>query len=410
MKSRFVISMISMTVIALMTAVSLSSEPSKIPEETLYRNELAQSVNSFSFETFKKLCDSEKSNLFISPLSISYALGMTYNGAVNETRSEMNDVLKYSGLTDSQLNMGYMALIRYLENLDPDVRLAIANSIWYNSDFTLKQEFIQQNKRAFEAEIDGLDFSRPSSVDRINDWVADNTNGKIEQIVSPPLSPEMVLFLINAVYFNGTWQEKFDPARTREEAFYLADGSTIQWKMMHQKADHGYLLGDFYQSVDLGYGEGNYRMAVFVPHDSVGVDAFIDKFDQDFWQNWLAGRDHGEVILTLPRIKLSYSKILNDPLIAMGMKRAFSPRTAQFDAISNQDIFIDQVLHKTFVQIDEKGTEAAAATSVGMALSAAPMNKPVTIRVDRPHVFAIYEIETETILFMGRIMEPVWED
>ncbi|MBD3382775.1 MAG: serpin family protein [candidate division Zixibacteria bacterium] len=410
MKSRYLIAVLSMVTISLMATASLSSEPSKIPEETLYRNELARSINSFSFATFKKMCASERGNLFISPLSISYALGMTFNGASGSTRSEMKDVLMYSELSDAELNMGYMALIRYLENLDPDVRLAIANSIWYNSDFTLKQEFIQQNKQAFEAEIDGLDFSRPSSVDRINDWVADNTNGKIEQIVSPPLSPDMVLFLINAVYFNGTWQEKFDPARTREEPFYLADGDTLRWKMMNQTVDHGYLLGDTYQSVDLGYGDGNYRMALFVPHDTVAVGSFVADFNQDFWQNWLSGRDHGEVILTLPRIKLSYSKILNDILIAMGIERAFSAQMAEFDKISNQDIFIDQVLHKTFVQVDEKGTEAAAATSVGMALSAAPMNKPVTIRVDRPYVFTIYEVETETILFMGKVMQPVWEE
>lgn len=338
-------------------------------------------------------------NIFISPLSISIALTMTYNGAVGETERAMAEVLEIDALDLSTINRSNRALRNSLENPDPKVDISIANSIWYRQGIVFNPDFLERNRLFFGAEVAALDFSAPQATGIINEWVDTNTNGKIEKIVDR-INPQTLLFLINAIYFKGNWQDEFDPSRTRQGIFHLMDGSEKRVQVMRREGEYPYFRGENFEATSLPYGAGRMSMYIFLPDRNSNLNKFMRNLNEANWEDWLSQLQDRRQEMVLPRFKLEYEVNLNDTLEALGMGIAFGGG-ADFSGMG-PNLFISEVRHKTFVELNEEGTEAAAVTAVVGVKSLPP-----AFRVDRPFFFTIYDAETETILFMGTVTEPM---
>ncbi|MBN2601263.1 MAG: serpin family protein, partial [Candidatus Marinimicrobia bacterium] len=259
---------------------------------------LKESSNQFGLTLFRKIAETEPNeNIFLSPLSVSMALGMTYNGANSTTLEAMHETLEYGDLTIQEVNESYLSLITLLTDIDPKVIFDIANSIWCRNSFHVENSFISTNQDYFDALVQSLDFSRSDAADIINTWVNDNTNGKIEEIVTPPIDVFTVMFLINAIYFNGRWTFEFDPENTETAPFFLPDNSQIDCQMMSYKCEHSYFSNDQFQAVDLPYGDGKFRMMVILPNVNIDIDAFITNIDNTNWNIWLNQFEKTEINL-----------------------------------------------------------------------------------------------------------------
>lgn len=381
-------------------------------ELTAAEKRLVESDNNFGLKLFKEIIKEEgDKNVFISPLSVSMALGMTYNGADGSTREAMQTTLELSGLTIQEVNESYKSLLELLAELDPKVIFQIANSIWYRQGFPVEDEFINLNKTYFNALVRGLNFNDPNASNIINGWVDENTNGKIKEIVDDPIDPAIIMFLINAIYFKGTWTYEFDESKTKDDLFNLPDGSQKPCKMMVQKGFFQYFENSDFQAIDLPYGDGDFSMTIFLPRPQKDIDALIAEFNQENWEQWISSfSKHKLDYLQLPRFTLEYELTLNDVLKALGMEIAFSFSQADFTKMYKEEeflenLYISKVKHKTFVKVNEEGTEAAAVTSVEIGVTSVPPS----MRVDRPFVFVIRENHSQTILFMGKIVEPTLE-
>jgi len=337
------------------------------------------------------------------------ALGMTLNGVDGSTYDAMQSTLSLNGLSEEQINESYQNVMKLLLQLDPEVIFEIANSIWYRLEFQVEQEFIDVNKLYFNAEVTGLDFTLPSAVDIMNQWVNNKTHGKIEKIIER-INTATVMFLINAIYFKGTWYYQFDEELTSDTDFYLTDGSPINCQMMQQKWEHYYLENENFQAVDLPYGKGNFRMTIILPKPGQDLDGFIASLNPQNWALWLKGFAKDSVNLFLPKFKLEYKLKMNDVLTRLGMGIAFSPALADFSRINIEGgMWINKVLHKTFVEVNEEGTEAAAVTVVEITRLSPGNNNEIYMRINRPFLCVIREYSSDTILFIGKIVEPEWE-
>jgi len=384
-----------------------SRDPSQL---TFAERGLVGSDNKFGFKLFKEISREEQNeNIFISPLSVAMALGMTYNGADGSTQEAMQETLELSGLTLQEVNESYKSLIELLTNLDPKVKFQIANSIWYREIFPIEDEFIDINKTYFDAEVSGLDFSAPNASNIINGWVDEKTNGKIKKIVDDPINPLTMMFLINAIYFKGIWTYEFDENQTIDDMFTLPDSSKKPCKMMTQEGEFQYFENDAFQAIDLPYGDGDFRMTIFLPRIEKDVNSLIGEINQANWNRWISSFHKQELTLQLPKFTLEYEVKLNDVLKALGMEIAFDSNLANFTKMYKKEevganLYISNVKHKTFVKVNEEGTEAAAVTSVEMTLKAVPFK--ILMRIDRPFIFAIRENRSGTILFIGKIAEP----
>ena len=400
--------------IFILSLIACSHNPTK-PDEGILRDltasekKLTESDNRFGLKIFQQINSQEgNKNIFISPLSISMALGMAYNGAEGNTKEQMRQVLEYDDLNDREINESYKSLIELLSNLDPKVIFNIANSIWYRDGFEVEDEFINLNTSYFDAVVRELNFSDEGAADIINDWVSENTKDKIKEIVEKPINPLTIMFIINAIYFKGTWTYEFDEEYTTDDKFYLSDGSQITCEMMHQKCDLGYFENDDFQVVDLPYGDEQYSMTVFLPKPGRDIDSLITDITDENWNRWLSFLSTQEVNLYLPKFKLEYYKKLNYDLQALGMTDAFG--NADFTRITKDgEIYISDVKHKSFIDVNEEGTEAAAVTVIEFRVESVE-DSPTVMRIDRPFLFAIRENSSGTILFIGKIVEPAYDN
>lgn len=372
-------------------------------ELTPAEKSLVTADNAFGLKLFREILkDQQDDNVFISPLSVSMALGMTYNGAEGTTREAMQQTLELNGLTLEEINKSYQSLIDLLTRLDPQVVFRIANSIWYREGYPVKADFLDRNETYFDAVVREMDFSSPDARVTINGWVKDNTNGKIEKIVDR-LDPALVMMLINAIYFKGNWTYQFDPNDTKDADFFTTESSTAPCRMMEQEGDHAVFSNAAFTAVDLPYGDESFSMTIIMPHRITDLDSLLSAFTPENWAAWMDGFAIHEAPLFMPKFKTEYELKMNDVLSALGMGVAFGGG-ANFDNICECGLYIDEVRHKTFVEVNEEGTEAAAVTSMGFLDSA-----PAPIRLNRPFIFAIREKASGTLLFLGRIVEPTTE-
>lgn len=365
----------------------------------------------FGFNLFNTIWNTEQNqNIFISPFSVSTALAMTLNGAAGDTEQAMIDTLKLQGITTDSINSSYAQLLQTLQSSDSKVTLTIANSLWAREGVPFKQDFQQRNIQYFNAEISTLDFTDPNSLTTINQWVNTNTNGKIKKILDE-IESNAVLFLINAIYFKGEWKTQFDPSDTKDRKFHIANGSTKQVPMMARKGDYAYYENhqENFQAIGLPYGDGQMSMYIFLPSSKSNLNTFLQTLNAENWENWISQLREQEVMVYIPKFKLEYgTKELNDALTSLGMGVAFDEDHADFSRMAPLDdiggnLYIQKVAHKTFIEVNEEGSEAAAATSVAIGVKSILRT---IFNADRPFFFAIRDNETKTVLFMGTVVEP----
>ena len=349
-------------------------------------------------------------NVFISPSSISTALTMVYIGSAGVTRNEMAATLTLQEISLTRINTANSSLKRLLEEPGADVRLSIANSIWMPVEVVINPKYKQMVKQYYQAEVTNLDFNDSASPSVINNWVKENTEGKISKIVDS-INSSCLLILINAIYFKGNWAMAFDKSLTTDRPFSLINGRRKQCPMMSQSGSYRYLRGRDFQAVSLPYGKGKVSMYVFLPDQETTLEAFFNNLTYENWQRWMGMFSEMEGDIILPRFKIDYEITLNETLQNLGMPTAFNPNRADFKRIFKfpQPVYISKVKHKTFVEVNEEGTEAAAVTFAGMelgAIEAPPPPERFSMVVDRPFFCAIRDNKTGTVLFMGAIVEP----
>lgn len=365
----------------------------------------------FGFKLYAEVLKDKQAaakNVFVSPSSVALALAMAYNGAEAETRQAMARAMEIDGQKLEDVNRAYKDLRAALESADPKVQLQIANSIWARQGLALKPDFVNRTRESFNAEVSELDFDDPASASIINRWVSSNTNGKIEKIVDQ-IERNSLMFLINAIYFKGKWSEQFDKAKTKDQPFKLADGRQKPHPMMTQSGNYSYFEGEGFQAVSLPYGDRRVSLYVFLPREGTSLDQFHNQLTASNWDSWMTEFQKTPGEIALPRFKLEYDISLNDALKAMGMGLAFDPDRANFSGMfqNQRDAHISKVKHKTFVEVNEEGTEAAAITSVEVQTTSARMpREPFRMVVDRPFFCAIRDNESGAVLFMGSIIDP----
>ena len=375
---------------------------------TMDVTKLALADNGFAFGLLKQIAGEQPGkNIFISPISVSTVLQMVANGAAGKTRTEMQQVLQTGGLAPDALNAANKDLSQSL-NSQTNVILSLANAIWYKKEFHLKPEFVAVNREFFQAELGGLDFTKPESAQTINDWADKSTRGKIKEVVQWPFDPLTRVILANAIYFKGKWDRPFDKKATKDHAFNVLPGGTPkQVPMMWQQADFSYQEGDGFQAVRLPYAGGRLQMYLFLPATNSSPTKLLADLNGETWSNKILPGFHDcKGTLALPRFKLDYDVLLNDPLKALGMRSAFTS-DADFSAMADEPLFVSEVKQKSFVEVNEEGTEAAAVTTVTMrAMAIMEPLKPFEMIVDRPFLFIIGDNRTQSILFMGVIYDP----
>jgi len=374
------------------------------------------SQNNFAFELLKNVnSEQPDSNIFISPISASLALTMTMNGAAGETYQEMNKVLGYNPADREKLNASCKALINELYELSGGIEFNLANSIWLNDNFTLQEEFKNLNEEYFNAKIEALDFSQVENcVDIINSWVEDQTEDKIKKLITnSDVTASTLMFLINAIYFKASWKYQFNEEKTRESEFYLNNGDNVQCQMMQMKEEFHYYSNSGIQAIDLIYANDNYSMTILLPKNKNQLDSLLYNINSSELDNIIDNFKKDSVNLFMPKLELDYKKELKKNLIDMGMEKAFNTGQADFSKMVNEredGIYIDKVRQKSFLKIEEKGTEAAAATVVTMDFATSIGGEKIYMRVNHPFLFFIRERRTGTVLFSGKIMEPKWQD
>ena len=369
---------------------------------------LVSSYTEFGFDLFSEIAKRDaQENIFVSPLSVAVALAMTHNGASGETRDAMADILKLTGLTLHEVNLANAMLRGSLDDVDPKVELTIANSLWTRQGVEFRTEFLERNREFFEAEIASLDFESPTAPGTINQWVDTHTRGKIKRIVDK-IDPDTVMYLINAIYFNGEWTVEFDKAKTKDMTFHLPGGGSKQHPMMFQAGKYLYTKNENFQAVSLPYGEGRVSMYIFLPSVDSNLTQFLGSLDAESWESWVSQFRTREGNVTLPRFKTEYEASLNEALKALGMGIAFDPGRADFDGMrpTPPNLFIQEVKHKAVVEVNEKGTEAAAVTSVTIGVTSARVEERFSLVADRPFFFAIRDNQTGSIIFMGTVINP----
>ncbi len=365
---------------------------------------IVQASIAFSFALFDTVSAAQHdSNVFLSPLSASMSLGMALNGAAGTTYDQMRSALQFGNASQHDIDAGYQSLIALLTSLDPAVTMQVANSIWYERTFPFYQSFLDTTKTYFDAEIQPLDFSNvDASLAAINGWVNTQTNGKIPSILDA-IDSNDVMFLVNAIDFNANWRARFDPAETQTARFIPANGATQPVSLMHRLGSMLYAESPSYQAVELSYGDSAFAMTVLLPAPGLSVDALADSLSPAFWARLTSSLSGQRVELYLPKLTLTYSRTLNHDLAALGVQNAFVPNVADFTGMSSagKSLYVSFVKQKTYVRVDEAGTEAAAATVTGVGVTALP--SAIVMRVDRPYLFVIRERLTGALLFMGKI-------
>lgn len=362
--------------------------------------EIVSANNTFGFNVFQQLVGKNMSeNIFMSPASLAMALSMTYNGASGETQEAMARVLELQGMSLEEVNQASAALMERLKNLGEDIRLDMANSLWAKEGEEFRSDFLNRNEEFYGAKIGTLDFADPKAPSIIDAWVKEKTGGKIEEIVEE-IPGGIILYLVNAVYFKGAWAVKFDRQYTRERDFTLLDGSKKKIPMMMTGSkEFRHLKGDTFDAVGLPYGDGSVSMYIFVPHRESSLKEFYGELTAGNWDGWMSRFQQSEITVVMPRFNLEYQVVLNDVLANLGMGVAFDSDMADFSRMCSGKVWIDEVKQKTFMEVNEEGTEAAPTTSV-------KMKKGPGIYVDRPFFCAIRDNDTGAIMFVGSVVEP----
>jgi serine protease inhibitor len=369
---------------------------------------LVSANTGFAFKLLKEINRGQpEKNVFISPYGVSTVLQMVGNGAGGTTKEEMRQALGIVGLSQPVQNEASLDLSRMVQAETTNVLLDTANAVWYRKGIDVKAEFISCNQEFYQATVEGLDFADPASAGIINSWVNEKTHGRIPGMISGPIRPTVLLYLANAVYFKGKWSIPFEPKDTKDREFHLRGGRVKKLPTMFQADNFWYRRGTGYQAVRLPYKDWTLGMYIFLPDTNSSPEKLLGIMNGDNWQRvTVPGFSDRKGTLVLPRFKFDYGVDLQPPLRALGIKSAFADK-ADFSALCKEPAFISEAQQKTFVEVNEEGTEAVAATmmTIEMGIEMNPP-KPFEMIVDRPFLFVIEHSETKSILFMGIIFDP----
>ncbi|MEI6308934.1 MAG: serpin family protein [bacterium] len=383
---------------------------------------LANGFSDFGFRLMRQVAAEQTGkNIFLSPLSAALALSMTAQGAKGDTFKAMAASLGLSDFSSAssggeKLAQAASLLMESLAAMDPEqVTLEIANALFANRQVPFEEDFLARCQESYQAEVNSLDFADPSTLQAINDWARQKTHGRIDGILDQ-LEPQDVMVLLNAIYFLGRWSRPFPADQTREADFTLSDGSTVQVPRMGQDGEFEYLEGEGFQAIRLPYassslnlpGSDRLSMAVLLPERGTSLEQFLAMLDGDQWRSWMESMAGRKGRIELPRFRVEFKTSLKDALIAIGMGAAFDPDLADFSGMASLPAWISDVIQKTFVEVKETGTEAAAVTAVVMKATGMmePPPPPFQMIVDRPFLFAITDRETGALLFLGSIQNP----
>lgn len=370
-----------------------------VPDRTVAAN------NKFGFQLLSQLSRSAPAsdNVFISPTSLALVLEIIYNGAQGDTQTEMATALQLQNPSADAVNADNAALQASLTTQDPNVEVKIANSLW-TRDGLIKPAFVSLNQQYYGSELGNIKGA-PANV---NDWVNAQTGGRIPTILPDKDYSSTIAIVVNAIYFRADWSKPFDPGLTQDAAFHSADGSTPTVKMMRQQDVYGYYKGDHFQMVRLPYASGRLSMLLLLPDADSDLKTLIGALTPENWSAWIAGLQNKGGDIALPRLTSRYGVNMNDTLRALGMKLAFDPDLANLSSIAQipgQNVYLQDVYHKTFLKMDEKGTEAAAASAGTIGVTSAPLSE-FAMTLDRPFLCAVRDEKTGVVLFLGAINHP----
>ncbi len=367
---------------------------------------LIEAENKFAFDIFKETLESTElsKNTIISPLSISVALSMTLNGASGSTREAMFEALRINGISTEILNSSYKNLSGELLNIDKRILISLANSVWTENNFIAKKPFTSILTDYYSADYKSFDINDPQSPKQINLWIEGKTNGLIKEMIDK-LNDNTVMLLINAIYFKGKWKSQFNPKNTVQSSFYKQDGGSSVVPMMKQTHEYKIFQGNGFVMAEFPYGQGNYVMDIILPDKQKGLNAIIPDLNEKNYKTWIDNMRETKTDLSFPRFKFGFKKKMKDILTNMGMGIAFTDN-ADFSNISDNDLLINDVIHQAFIETNEEGTEAAAATVVDIGLTSMPVSNFI-LNVDHSFIYIIRETTTNTILFMGTVADPL---
>lgn len=359
-----------------------------------------ENSNEFAWKFFKEVSKGEQQDVFVSPLSVTYALGMLSNGAVGDTQKEILEGLEFRSGKVQAINSLCHQLMMEAPKLDKSTKVSMANAVVANKNKPLKPDFKNVVEKQYQALVTNQDFSSPATLSFINQWASEQTHGMVPKLLDR-VNPDAVTYLLNALYFKGIWYRQFDKKRTQQESFTQADGKKLSVKMMHQKERFFAAENDNYQTVVLPYGNGSYEMVVLLPREGKDLSSLLQTMDAKKWKDNLKNTYSSKVDLKLPRFTSAYTRELNDVLKLLGMNIMFDRGKADLTKMSVAKAFVSKVLQKAKIEVDEDGSKAAAVTVVETLDAATPPSRPIMFHANRPFMYAIVEHSTGTIFFMG---------
>ncbi|GEO24038.1 serpin [Cyclobacterium qasimii] len=380
----------------------------------VHEQEMVLSSSQFAFDLFHELQKKEDVNQFFSPYSVHQALAMAMNGNEDEVEAEFMRVLRFEGMELEEANQAAKSLTDYLLALDPKVRLAIANAIWYKQGFELNQEFAKDVRDSFSAEVASLDMSNPQSKEVINQWIENNTNGMIKDMLDA-VDPAAVMYLVNAIYFKADWKYRFDVGNTKKAPFYTASGQEVVVDMMQMSSPAGlrYYADSALEYLEIPYSTGQYTMGVIIDKD-FELDNKMEAFTLEDLEHFRANADTSNFILKMPKFKMGYRiDNLKEQLQSLGLVSPFMASPLNFSKLFNnptEPMFISKVIHEAVIEVSEEGTEAAAATIVAIVTTSTGPSQPRVFSLDKPFVFFIQENSSGAILFVGKLGDPALLD
>ncbi len=398
-----------MVVVACMMAGCNDSEDNVSPEEnerksvslTRSEQELVTANNDFAFNLFR-VADAQNSTI-LSPISITYALGMLNNGAAGDTQAQINKVLGFGETGAEGINAFCKKMLTEAPNLDKSTKVLISNTIYMNQGYELKPLFVSKANDCYHAEPETRNFADGKTLDVINQWASDHTEKMIEKVLDKDsFDPSAISYLLNAIYFKGAWTEKFDKENTCDEAFMMETGEEKQLPIMHQEQEFYYAEDDDCQVLRLPYGNKAYSMTILLPKEGKTVRDLVKTLNKDTWERY---QRIGSAIVDvkLPRFESKTDLALDKIMVTLGMPNAFNPNLAEFPEFCNVPTYIDMMKQVARIKVNEEGTEAAAVTVIFVKLAnAAP--RRVSFHATRPFLYIISEQSTGAIFFIGQFM------
>ncbi len=366
-------------------------------------NQASKSSNDFAFNLFRNLPTEATNNSFISPLSVSMALGMLLNGAEGDVRESILNTIDFKDFTAEEVNEGFRDLTSLLLSMDKKVNFGLANSVWYKEDLTVNGRFASVIENYYDGKIKGLDFNNPASKDIINNWVESKTNNRIKDLIKE-INPDHVMFLVNAIYFKGDWTHQFDKSKTKGAPFTTLSGATTQVDMMFSKGvSMKYKSTSDFQLLDIPYGNGQFSFTILMPHNYEHLPLIVEEMNAQSFNGLINESDSISVELELPKFKMKWEGDLKSSLGQMGMLMTGYPLLFEGPT---PPLKVGQVIHQSFLEVNEEGSEAAAATAIGIETTSAGPSKPMKITIDKPFLFTIREKHSGIILFLGQLTDP----